>query len=70
MNGKDGSADDAAHDATQQFDLFGMPVEAAVETPAVSRQRSRFGRKHCRAATAQACAENRKSQRCRVAVQR
>ncbi|MBB5419090.1 DUF72 domain-containing protein [Paraburkholderia atlantica] len=36
LNGKDGSADDAAHDATQQFDLFGMPVEAAVETPAVS----------------------------------
>ncbi|MBB5507228.1 DUF72 domain-containing protein [Paraburkholderia atlantica] len=35
LNGKDGSADDAAHDATQQFDLFGMPVEAAVETPAV-----------------------------------
>ncbi|MGF6738881.1 DUF72 domain-containing protein [Paraburkholderia atlantica] len=36
LKGKDGSADDAAHDATQQFDLFGMPVEAAVETPAVS----------------------------------
>ncbi|WP_368621020.1 DUF72 domain-containing protein [Paraburkholderia sp. BR13444] len=36
LNGKDGSADDAAHDAAQQFDLFGMPVEAAVEAPAVS----------------------------------
>ncbi|MEX3895464.1 DUF72 domain-containing protein [Paraburkholderia sp. BR10954] len=36
LNGKDDSADDAAHDATQQFDLFGMPVEAAVEAPAVS----------------------------------
>jgi uncharacterized protein YecE (DUF72 family) len=36
LNGKDGRADDAAHDATQQFDLFGMPVEAAVEAPAVS----------------------------------
>ncbi|MEX3858320.1 DUF72 domain-containing protein [Paraburkholderia sp. BR10923] len=36
LNGKDGSADDAAHDAAQEFDLFGMPVEAAVEAPAVS----------------------------------
>ncbi|MEX3814090.1 DUF72 domain-containing protein [Paraburkholderia sp. BR13439] len=36
LNGNDGSTDDAAHDATQQFDLFGMPVEAAVEAPAVS----------------------------------
>ncbi|MGF6728191.1 uncharacterized protein YecE (DUF72 family) [Paraburkholderia youngii] len=36
LNGKDGSADDAAHDAAQQFDLFGMPVEAAAEAPAVS----------------------------------
>ncbi|MGF6857595.1 DUF72 domain-containing protein [Paraburkholderia sp. CI3] len=36
LNGKDGSADDAAHQATQQFDLFGMPVEAAAEAPAMS----------------------------------
>ncbi|MFP4890427.1 DUF72 domain-containing protein [Paraburkholderia sp. EG304] len=36
LNGKNGSADDAAHDATQQFDLFGMPVEAAAEAPAMS----------------------------------
>jgi uncharacterized protein YecE (DUF72 family) len=45
LNGKDGTdgevgegagPDAAAHEATQQFDLFGMPVEAAVETPAAS----------------------------------
>ncbi|MGF6876746.1 DUF72 domain-containing protein [Paraburkholderia sp. MM5477-R1] len=35
-DGKDGSADDAAHQAAQQFDLFGMPVEAAAEAPAMS----------------------------------
>ncbi|MGF6636011.1 DUF72 domain-containing protein [Paraburkholderia sp. MM6662-R1] len=36
LNGKDGSADDATHQAAQQFDLFGMPVEAAAEAPAMS----------------------------------
>ncbi|WP_233803097.1 DUF72 domain-containing protein [Paraburkholderia sp. HP33-1] len=38
-NGKDGnggSPDGAAYEATQQFDLFGMPVKTLVETPAVS----------------------------------
>ncbi|MGF6510406.1 DUF72 domain-containing protein [Paraburkholderia sp. 32] len=36
LNSKDGSTDDAAHQAAQQFDLFGMPVEAAAEAPAMS----------------------------------
>jgi uncharacterized protein YecE (DUF72 family) len=34
--GKGGGPDGAAHEALQQFDLFGMPVQAAVETPAAS----------------------------------
>src|SRR5579871_4622831 len=47
LNGNEGKSggppDAAAHEVLQQFDLFGMPVQTAMETPAASTSEADSG---------------------------